>query len=276
MKSKSITLSFTTAFIATATLPCAYAELPTLEEKPWYGYYAGYQGKKADFGLDTDGEAIIIPLAKDKKQMTTQYYLKLAYQVVEKTPDGKSVVKKFDVDSITSDTPATAKPGNIVFKGKLEEGGATFEGYFDVVRGSVMVGGRVVDKGTISNPLSFSVKVVVPTAYANAKKVDDEKTFKMKISEDEVQMKLLDGKKAKASAEDPFDEALQAASAGVNQIEFSIGELAGNTFIFTASAGSKIMVSNTKGQPFYDGLTLTWESDAAADAAKTRMAMQVE
>ena len=258
------------------------AELESLEEKPWYGYFAGYQGKKADFGLDTDGEAIIIPLKKDAKgkdaerQMTTQYYLKLAYQVEETLPDGKTVVKKFDVDSIESASKPTAKPGNIMFKGKLDGSDATFEGYFEVSRGMVLVGGRVVDKGTITNPLKFSVKIVVPSAYKNAKK-DDEKAFKKRLAEDKIEVKLLDGKKAKADAFIPFEpKAPEFSGTGVNQVEFSVDELGGSAYTFTASPGSKIALSNTNGQPFYDGLTIYWESDPTADASKTRLAIDVK
>ena len=262
--------------MAMAGTSSVMAELPTLEEKPWYGYFAGYQGKRADIGLDTDGEAMIIPLGKDRKQMTSQFALKLIYQVEETLPDGKKVIRKFDVDSMESTSPATAKPGNILFKGKLEGTETTFEGYFEIVRGMTMVGGRIVDKGAITNPLKFLIRINVPSAYKNAK-IDDEKAFKKKVEADEIEVKLLDGKRAKANGAEEFDPTSEKfAGTGLAQVEFNIAELAGNTFTFTASPGSKIALSNSKGKPFYEGLVIAWESDPTADAAKTRLAIDVK
>ncbi len=272
MKSKTLQTGMLAGVIAMSGVTSTWAELPSLEEKPWYGYYAGYAGKRANIGLDTDGGAVIIPLKKDREPMTSNFFIPLIYQVVEVAPNGKEVVKKIDVDSLTSTTAATAKPDKIVFTGKVE-GDATFEGYFEVVRGVVMVGGRILEKGTLTNPLKLNVFIKFPQAYQNAQDKNT-KEFKKKIEDDKLEVKLMDGKKFKLSPEDDFDPAAPQLVAGVSQAQVEVSEFGGNVFTFTAAPNSKITVGGSKGA-FYTGLTIRWAGVNDTDG-RARMAIDVK
>lgn len=274
MESKTLRAGLFTGLIALSGIAPLMAELPSLEEKPWYGYYAGIVGKRAAIGLDTDGGAVIVPV-KNREWMTTQFYIPLVYQIEEVTPNGKTVVKKIDVDSLESSTPATVKPDRIVFTGKTE-GDVKFEGYFEVSRGVVMVGGRILEKGTVTNPLKFSIQATFPQAYKNAKK--GEKEWQKKIEDDKLEVRLADGKRAKSSGKDTFDATAGEFSGPINQMEMEISEFGAGKFTFTASPNSKITLKNPKvSGPFYEGITVNWEADPAADPqGKARLAIDLK
>jgi hypothetical protein len=273
MKSKTLQSGIFGGMLAVASIAPTWAELPSLEEKPWYGYFAGIAGKRANIGLDTDGGAVIIPLKKDKEPVASNLFINVLYQVEEVAADGKVTVKKIDVDSLTSTTPATAKPDKIVFKGKAE-GDVEFEGYFENVRGMVMMGGKILGKGTVTNPLRFTISTKFPPNYANAQDKTS-KEFKKKVEDDRLDLKLLDGKRAKVTGLDPFDAALpESGSAGLSQVELFISEYGEGKFTFTAAPGSKLtIVQTSKGQAFSSGMLLNWEADAEG---KARLAVDVK
>ncbi len=261
-------LSFVTA---------ANAQLEGIEEAKsgWNSFYfAGYKMKGADVGFDTDGKVDIIPIGKNRERMTTNYFIPLKYEIRDVAADGKVTVQKIDVDSLTSDSKPTAKPDKILVKGKTEAGEATFELYYEVSRGNVLVGGRIVEKGSLVNP-KIAVTIVMPKVYEKAP--DDEKAFKKRIADDYLQVKLLDGKRAKVEADEEFDiTSAEFTGAGVSQVEFLIDELGAREFALTASPGSKITAANKQGSPFYNGLNFTWEADPATDASKARLAIGVK
>jgi len=274
MESKTLRTGLFAGLVAIAGIAPLMAELPSLEEKPWYGYFAGIVGKKVAVGLDTDGGAVIIPI-KNREWMTTQNYIPLNYQIEEVLPNGKTAVKKIDFESLTSTSAATVKPGVILFTGKTD-GDVKFEGYFEVSRGVVFVGGRILDKGTVTNPLKFTVQAIFPQAYKNAKK--GEKEWQKKVEDDKLEVRLADGKRAKSSGKDTFDATAGEFSGPISQLEMEISEFGDGKFSFTASPNSKMTITNPKiSGPFYEGITVTWEADPATDPqGKARLAIDLK
>ena len=277
MKLKMLPVGIFAGMVGLAGISSVRAELEGLEEPKsgWNSFYfAGYKMRGADVGLDTDGEIDIIPIGKNKERMTSNYFIPLKFEVQDVAADGKVSVKKFDVDSLTSESKPTAKPDKIVVKGKTEEGGATFELYYEVARGNVLVGGRIVEKGTLVNP-KFSIKIAFPPAYA--KPPGDEKAFKKRIEDDFLEVKLLDGKKAKVEADEEFDiKSPEFAGTGLSQVELKVDEFGAREFTFIASPGSKIIASNKTGRPFYDTFGIEWQVDPTADASRARLAIDIE
>lgn len=276
MKSKTLKVGVLAGLVGLSCVTAAHAQLDGLEEPKsgWNSFYfAGYKMKGADVGLDTDGEIDIIPIGKNRERMSSNYFIPLKFEVRDVAADGKVTVKKIDLDTLASESKPTAKPDKIVVKGKAE-GDATFEIYYEVSRGNVLVGGRVVEKGTLVNP-KMAITIVMPKVYEKAP--DDEKAFKKRIADDFFQVKLLDGKRAKAKADEELDMAsAEFTGAGVSQVEFMIDELGAREFTLTASPGSKIVSANKPSRPFYDGLNFTWEPDPATDASKARLAIGVK
>ncbi len=277
MKSKTLKASVVAGLVGLSFVTAANAQLEGIEEAKsgWNSFYfAGYKMKGADVGFDTDGKVDIIPLGKNRERMTTNYFIPLKYEIRDVSADGKVTVKKIDVDSLTSESKPTAKPDKILVKGKTEEGDTTFELYYEVARGNVLVGGRIVEKGALVNP-KFAITIVMPKVYEKAP--DDEKAFKKRIADDFLQVKLLDGKKAKVEADEEFDiTSAEFTGAGLSQVEFMIDEIGAREFALTASPGSKITAANKAASPFYNGLNFTWEADPTADASKARLAIGVK
>ncbi len=79
------------------------------------------------------------------------------FEVHETKPDGKVVSKKIQWDSLSSEQEAAVDPKDpLTFTGKTT-GDATFE--VTVVPGpeAVSLTGRILDKGTLTNPLTFAI-----------------------------------------------------------------------------------------------------------------------
>lgn len=277
MKSKTLKIGLFAGLAGLSCITAATAQLEGLDDprSGWNSFYfAGYQTKGAHIGFDTDGEIDIIPIGKNRERMNTNYFIPLKYEIRDVAADGKVTVKKIDVDSLTSDSKPTAKPDRILVKGKTEEGDATFELYYEISRGNVLVGGRIVEKGSLANP-KFAITIVMPKVYERPG--DDEKAFKKRIEDDYFEVKLLEGKKAKVKADSEFDiTSPEFTGTGLSEVEFVINELGAREFTLTASPGSKITAANRAGRPFYDGLNFTWEADATADPAKARLAIAVK
>jgi hypothetical protein len=274
MESKTLRTGLFAGLVAMSGIAPLMADLPSLEQKPWYGYFVGIEGKKVAVGLDTDGGAVIVPI-KNREWMTTQNYIPLNYQIEEVLPNGKTAVKKIDFESLTSTSAATVKPGVILFTGKTE-GDVKFEAYFEVSRGVVLVGGRILEKGTVTNPLKFSVQAIFPQAYKTAKK--GEKEWEKKVEDDKLEVRFADGKKAKSTVKDTFDATAGDFAKPINQLEMEISEFGEGSFKFTASPNSKISLLNPKvSGPFYEGITLVWEADPATDPqGKARLAIDLK
>lgn len=268
------------AMMAVAATGPASAELPSLDNsKVWaVFYYAGIQTKGADFGLDTAGKIDLIPIGKNRERMTSQNFIPVLYVIEDVKADGKKVQIKLDPDSLTSPTPATEKPTAIAIKGKTQEGDATFELNFEAARGSVLLGGRILEKGSLVNP-----RLVITSALPKEinKKADgtDDKAYEKKVAEDVLSVKLLEGKKQKVEGLDEADlTSPEFAGTGLSQLEFTIDSLGGREFTFTASPNSKLTAANKGGgAPFWEGLVVTWEADVAKDPqGRARLAIGVK
>lgn len=264
------------AFAATGP---ASAELPSLDDsKVWaVFYYAGVQSKGADFGLDTAGKIDLIPIGKNRERMTSQNFIPVLYVIEDVKADGKKVQIKLDPDSLTSETPATEKPTTILIKGKTQEGDATFELNFEAARGNVLLGGRIVEKGSLVNP-KLVITATLPKEINKKPDGTDDKAFEKKVGEDVLSVKTLEGKKQKVEGLEAAElTSTEFAGTGLSQVEFMIDSLGGREFTFTASPNSKLVATNKGGgAPFWEGLVLTWEADAVKDPqGRARLAVGV-
>lgn len=280
MKSKTLQAGLLAGMISMVASVPASAELPSLENsKVWaVFYYSGVQTKGADFGLDTAGKIDLIPIGKNRERMTSQNFVPVLYQIEDTKADGKKVLIKLDPDSMTSTTPASDKPVPIVIKGKTAEGDATYELNFEPARGNLLVGGRIVEKGTLVNP-RFIITATLPKEINKKGDTADDKAYEKKVAEDKLEVKLLDGKKQKVEGLETADLAsAEFAGTGLSQVEFFIDSIGGREFSFLASPNSKLTAVNKGGgAPFWEGLVLTWEADTAKDPqGKARLAIGVK
>jgi hypothetical protein len=171
------------------------------------------------------------------------------------------------------------------------------------------MGGRVVEPGSLKNPLRFSIRAKFPNAYPKAeieeekddskemtkeekraerkakreaekekgkdkKKADDSE----KIAEDRIDMKWTDGTRLKQTFEKKVDASSKELNGpGIAGAEVEIGAYQGRKFLFLASPNSSMSLSNDNPAPLFKGFTINWVPDAAKDKdGKARLSFEVK
>lgn len=258
----------TVSYIAAASIlliAAAHAELPTLPEKPWLGYFLGIADRSFQFGIETKGPAILLPLKRKGEPVNIHNPIKIRFEVLETMPDGKVVSKQIKPESLASTSPAVEDPEQpIIITGKVT-GDAAFSVAITPDRGSFSITGKITDKGTLSNPISFVVSAAF-NPYDGGGGATDEKqeAFEKKIKRDEVKIILVAGKKEKLEFAEKKNPAILFKE-GMSSVEIESASYEGVTFEFTATDQSKIVFEDKGEQALWDAFTLVWTVNADAD-----------
>lgn len=273
MLSNSITMKFLPflAFALFASLP-ARAQLPMLQEKPWIGYFLGFELKKARFGISAKGATLLEPIKRDGSVLATTNPIKLNFEIIETMPDGKTVRKMIDPDGYTSDKPATLDPKTpVTFQGKVT-GDATFEITAIPERGAVSLTGRILDKGSLKNPLSLAISIVFePYRYNNDQQTPEQKEkFEKKAKRDEIRLVLAKGEKSKIEFLDEANPA-ETAKAGFTSAEIRTEAYDALGFEITASEKSTLTFADKGAKPLWNGFTISWAVNEGADPTTQKL-----
>ena len=266
--------------VVVAEISPVSAELPAMQEKEWLGYFVGFANKKYQFGLTAQGKATIRLTGKDDGMISQKLVIPVDFIVEEIAPDGKVTVKYAQPESLESAQPATNKPQDVTIKGKVT-GGATFEMYIDEDRGVMAFGGRVLDPGTLKNPLRFSIRVKIPDVYADANKGIDkkeQKAFEEKAKSDRVQLSWTDGKRVKQDADKAVDaNSKELNGPGIAAAQITLSPYLGKKLEFVSSANSAMNLVGEKAAPLHSGFSLVWIADQAKDpGGKARLSFEVK
>ncbi len=271
---------------AAGSLPLA-AQLPSLGNPPWLGYFAVVAGKHCNFSVSSQGKITLLPVDDKGQPVAKTLAIPVEITVEEILPDGKSTVKQIKPESLTSGQPATDKLEKTVIRGKVT-GDAPFEITIEHLRGLISLGGRLLEPGThAQNTLRFSIRLKFPSAYAKNQKggnkdekdeKKDARAFEKKISNDCIDLKWTDGKRKKQT----FDKSVDASSKdlngpGIAAAAIEIAAYKGNKFLITASENSSLVLSNAKSAPLHEGFAIHWRPDSAKDpAGKARISIEVK
>jgi hypothetical protein len=277
-----------TLISAVGGISSAFADLPSLPEKPWLEYFLVSENRSFIFAFNNWAGGNLIPAGKGGKEISIQYHLPVTFVIEEVLPTGATVTKKILPESLETKDKATLKPGKISFRGKVT-GDASFEGFVEVERGIISVGGRLLDPGTLTkNPLRFGVRVTVPDVYRNAKKPGKEgakdapkdaaKEFAKKIKDDRYSMVWTDGKRVKFDGTDKIEaDPKNVNGPGIKDLKVEIAPYQGKSLEFSASENSKIALWTRLEQPFSDGFSINWYPDPAKDPeTKARLKFTVK
>lgn len=257
------------------------AQLPGLNEQPWIGYFAGYENARYRFGLSSVGRMTITPMAGRDQAVSPFLAVDVHVGILETLPDGKTVMKELKVETLECADPATDELEKTVVRGKVT-GDAAFEVTIEQARGVMSMSGKLLEPGTLKNPLKFVIRAVFPSVYrhANADLKDKkaEKAFEKKIEDDEVNLKWTDGTRKKITNE---KEVLVGTpdfnGPGIAEIEVEMASYKGRTFQFSASEGSSMTVWNAKSALIHEGFRIEWSADPAKDKdGKARFTFQVK
>lgn len=293
MKTKIHLTTFIAACIAILSgMPNANAELPMLDQQPWLGYYAVFANKRYCFRVLPTGGIDMSPMNEKGGPVGKQLSISIYPGIEETMPDGKTVMKQTNVETLESKEAATGNLEKTTIRGKVT-GGAEFELHIEQVRGVIFMGGRIVNAGSLTkNPIRFLIRFRIPNAYPyqdnqadtpddrkQNKKADlSEKAFQKKVQDDSLTVKWLDGKRVKQDYEKTVDvNTKEFNGPGIASVEVEASSYKGRRLVFTASPNSAMNLQNSKAGPLHEGYTIIWAADAAKDPeAKARLAMEVK
>lgn len=266
----------------------AKAELPTLDDRKWVGNFLALENKHYHFSVATQGRGKIEVVGKQGKTIGEMSAVTVDFVVQETLPDGKMVTKTIKSESLESPQPAGLKLANVVIRGKVT-GDAEFEAYLNEERGNLSLGGKLLNPGTLKNPLRFGIRVNFPTSYTNFNdkpegkdsKADAKKAAKAleeKSEKDRLQLKMMDGKSRRQSLTDAVDASTAEVNGpGIAALSLEISSYQEKKIMLLASENSSMTLSNTSAKPLNTGFSVIWTADSAKDPeAKARLSIEVK
>lgn len=264
MKNTIPCLAITAGFFLTPT--AAEAALPGLKEQPWLGYFIGIEHKrKMRFGVTAKGQGVIDPLDDKGKPVFAKVPFQVNFDVVETLPDGKTVRKQINPDSLTTDQEAAQDPRDpVTFRGKVT-GDAAFEVTVYPERGGVAVSGKLTDKGTLTNPLHFEISLDVKP-YPR-RPGDDEtkiKNFEKRAEKDVLKFETVSRKRGKIEFLDETNPATVVGEA-MSKLDFKTDAFDNKEFEIETTDKAKLTFADLGSKPIWNGFTLHWRIDEGAD-----------
>jgi hypothetical protein len=281
MKTKTHPAVFAFALLAGLFCkPKASADLPTLDEQPWIGYYAVFTNKRFNFSVTPQGKIELAPMNKKGSPVGKRLSINIDAGIEETLPDGKVVMKQIQAASLKSEQAATENLEKSSIRGQTT-GGAEFELNLEQARGIIFIGGRILDPGTLTkNPIRFAVRVRIPNGYPDGIDATDKsnKALLKKIKDDALTLKWIDGNRVKQDLKVTIDAASEELNGpGIASAEVEISSYHGNRFIFTAAPHSAIALRNPEPAPLHQGFTIIWAADPAKDPeGKARLAIDAK
>lgn len=258
----------------------AFAELPSLQgDNRWLGYFVGVENRDSQLTIAAKtGQIALRAMGRNGKPAAQKVFVAFDCQILETLPNGDVKACKLIPESLSSDQEATLGPKNLIIRGKVK-GDASFELSLNEDRGKFLIGGRVVDAGSITNPLRFAIQVRVQNAYPYEKTGSDKKqleAFEKKIKGDKMQLTLADGKRLRPSTSDPtaaVEDGLQDAMVTEAQVEFS--SWLDKRLQITAMGGSTLRMEVIAGKPLWEGFSWVWSADSKKDP-QSKATLQIE
>lgn len=250
----------------------AQADLPGLKEQPWLGYFIGIEHrKKMRFGVTAKGQGVIDPLDSKGNPVFAKVPFQVNFDVVETLPDGKTVRKQVNSDSLASEQPATADPSKpVTFRGKVT-GDAAFEVTVYPERGGVALSGKLTDKGTLTNPLHFEISLdVKPYPQKPGDEPAKIKTFETRAKKDELTYETVSRKRGKIEFLEETNPAT-AVGESMSRLDFKTDAFDNNEFEIQTTDKAKLTFADIGTKPIWNGFTLHWKVDEGADAATQKL-----
>lgn len=254
-------------------VPLPAGELPQLTKQPWLGKYSGYEHRSFLFSVGTSGEAVLLATGEKGKPMGSSTAIRFQPLIEETLPDGRKVGRVGTKGGWEAVTPAAADPEKVVYRGTVA-GGARFEVTFEFDGAEIRGGGKVIEKGNLTNPHAFVLRILFPDVYYYEK--DDGKK-KLKAKKDRVDLLWTNGKKLKLDLVTPLDaESDKFNGPGVAQARVDLEGYQGNRFDLEAGDHARFQFWNKAEGELLDGFAFGWTADTAKDPdGKGRFVLKV-
>lgn len=249
--------------ILIASAPLMGGSLPQLNEKPWVGWFAGSENRGFNFGVQMNGEGSLIPLDKRDAAGSPKKWISFVPVIEEVLPSGRVITKSTLEDGWEALSEATDEAEKISYRGTVT-GGAKFEVHFEMGKGEILGGGRLLEKGELTeNPIRFSLRVRIPNVYVHDKNED---ALEKKAKGDKIQIERGDGKKLKFDAFEPvWAEKEDVSGPGVKLARVDLEGYDGARVELDAGDKGLFEMYNGQLRPLYKGFTFGWKPDPAKD-----------
>lgn len=242
----------------------ALADLPQMSgEKEWLGYFVGWVGRDADFGITADGEGVLMP-RKDRERIGHKE-IDIRYLVEEKMEDGRWVRRRFLEDGgLASENDKGIDPEKPVVVVTTVTGGTKVSWTHRVDDGEVSIQPKLLEKAT-DNEIRIGVEFALPRLY-RFDSSDDEDQIADKVEDDSLTARRLkDGKRVKVDF-DEFEEDLTSAdylAEGASEVEVETKALRGATLVIENGEEKTGRIDIQQKGPLYNSFRLTWMADPA-------------
>ena len=252
----------------------ALAQLPALQEKPWLGHFVGYERRDFTCGIKEDGKMVLEAKNAKGSVLGFQKSLTISAEIVE-TVSGKQIVKQVIPESLTSADKPTEDPQKITFRGKVT-GDAEFEMVAEFDGDNVFVGGRMLNAGTLTNPLHFQIRVRFGDIYRNVveEKLEDD------AKKDRIEFVRLDKKKGKCGVLESIDlAAADITGAGLSAVSVELSCYDERKFEYLLQGDGQLLLENPRGIASLpkDGFSILWRGDTQKDKdGKGRLHMKIK
>lgn len=272
---KKVLSHFTlTACLLFAVAP-VQAELPSLSEAPWQGYFLAIPDKKFQFGITSAGATILEPLLRNGTPVDIHSPVRFRFEILETTPDGNVVRHQIQPEKLVSTSPAIIAPDKPVIITGETTGNATFEITLIPERRSFSLTGKITDKGTLKNPLRFAISAEFTPYHANLLEPDALKDFLKRIKREEIRGITLAGKRVKLGFTDEGNPATLHPE-GFSNLEIRSEAYGAVSFKFDASKNSQIILTDKGEQPLHKNFVLTWTANQEADPEAEKFTIEVK
>jgi hypothetical protein len=262
------------------------AQLPSLSQSPWLGFFAGHQGTRGMCGILADG-SLYYNHADNLGSVSSGSPHHIYPAVQETLPDGKFRVRRLLPETLKTETEPTDKPDKVTYSGQVKSG-ATIDVTVEFTRRDISIGGRIVDPGPGKNPQSFILYTQAPPyylMYGESKTLkegtpEEKKKLEQQIArqrtvaaKESLLLRKLDGKSIKQPLLDSVDLSSPDFNGdGFNEVEADFEWLKDRKIRITATEGSRMMLSGKKRPIFKHHFYITWMQDSAAKSpGKSRM-----
>lgn len=254
------------------TPSAAQADLPGLKNQPWLGYFIGMETKrKFRFGVTAKGKGTLDALKSDGQPVYMHDPIQLNFEVIETTPEGKTIRKQLQSDSLASDQEPSENPKEpVTFRGRVT-GDAAFEVTVTPERNGFSVSGGLTDKGTLTNPVHFAISVDF-TPYVS-KPGDDPaaiERFEERAKRDVFRYETVSGKREKLEFLEETNPAVTVSDA-LSKTLIKTDGYGGIEFELAASDKSKLTFEDKGTRPLWKGFSLRWTTDEGVDPATQKL-----
>lgn len=283
MNEMSLIRACAALWLATSAIVPVQAQLPTIAEEKWLGFFAVHASNRQLFSIDSMGNMLLEPVNSGKPG-AMKYGVSIAPKITETSAAGRTTNKKVKAESLeTSDSP-TGKLQKVTYRAKVT-GDATFEITAEQSRDIIYLSGRLLDPGKVKNP-QFAVVVNVPSLFAgelksvagleSREKRKVEKKLADKLRGDRATIKKSNGDLLKLTPDEGANVTGEAFSGpGITSVELDCSVFDKRTLAISASTGTSMSLIKKPDAALLKGFDLLWVIDSTKDPAdKAQLAIQ--